>query len=297
MMEDIDEFQKKLNGVGGWLLLFCVSLVLIRPVLAIYSFSGNWSQIERVFSSYPNIKSLITVELIFDIILVLWGIVAGIKLWSLSRNAPRFAKIFLASQIGYSLLTIGLPFLFGMPQRFQEALAAEAFKGSLKTLLGAGLWLIYLSVSARVNITYSEKQPSTNEEDYSEPTGKNDLFIYYKGDNCIELETPFMDLLNNDFNIHGNTQISIIDDKPTDITPEAGDSHPLWNMGVYVAKKDLDLEIIKRLLDTFHKYSVQLNSEFIVGFYDAINKVDGEITTISMSANKDKLLKEILIYF
>lgn len=121
--------NEELNNIGGWLLFFIVTLVIISPIFNLVSIESA-----DIYTLYDTIG------------VVSLFVLSGIFLWTKKPYAVKFTKIslwvILVSNIFLIILlpeiiefgTPGIPSMFGYPI----------------------IWLLYLSYSKRVNIVYGK---------------------------------------------------------------------------------------------------------------------------------------------
>lgn len=152
--------EQEYRGVKGWLFLFCFNLIAFRPIYALLTMVQAWDKAEKIlFSRSPGLKTLFTVIYSGEMILLAWGFLIGMTLFISRRDhVPHLAKIYLASLILFSLISIAIPYLFDFPTHIHSILIDSFAKGAIQTLLGAGIWLLYLHNSTRVSMTYDQKK-------------------------------------------------------------------------------------------------------------------------------------------
>ena len=137
-------------GVGGWLLLFCLGLVVLGPLATIGTLKQSYEALSPGFSRSQGVGAG---ALFWGLLLVcrtVFGFVAGVALLRASPRALRISKVYLASLV---------------PSDFMMLLTPVAAEGLVKQLLGdlvyAAVWGMYLARSKRVRATYNvpEKLP------------------------------------------------------------------------------------------------------------------------------------------
>ena len=127
--------DEELNDVGGWLLFFIITLVIISPIFNLI-----------------NIGSA-DIYTIYDILgIVSLFILSGIFLWMKKPYAVKFAKISLWITLISNILTVIL-----LPEIF------ETGTPGLPTMFGYPIvWLLYLNYSKRVNLVYGKLKEKDN---------------------------------------------------------------------------------------------------------------------------------------
>jgi len=145
------------DKVGGWLLLFCLSLLLFSPLMLYPGLSELWDAAGQLFGRYPAFRKMVIFDTILNIGLAVFGIYTGILLLIINLKAVKVAKIYLL--VGLVVLIIE-PFLFfsvGFPSQVSEAAFREGLKGSFRALIYVVIWYAYLIKSKRVKGTYIRK--------------------------------------------------------------------------------------------------------------------------------------------
>lgn len=128
------------SGVGGWLLFFCVSLVVLAPAFTLINLS-------RMAFSLQNLYYLANVAQ------VLYAAVVGGMLWTRRPGSFLFLRIYfvlVAAQIGLNAAE-----MFALALReYGSVWESDRFT---RLLVGAGvalLWFAYFRKSVRVRNTY-----------------------------------------------------------------------------------------------------------------------------------------------
>jgi len=103
---------------------------------------------------FPGIKMLLYTDGILSTILMILSIRAGIALWSIKPDAVKTAKNYLLIFLGYSVISIFLPFMAGLPPDVNDAMIPEVVKGGLQSLVFLGYGIPIFNVSKRVKATY-----------------------------------------------------------------------------------------------------------------------------------------------
>jgi Protein of unknown function (DUF2569) len=125
--------RKDLQGVGGWLLVFCVGLVLLRPLLVL-------SQAINA----PNIDSL---DMGLEISLAVFGIVVGIFVWNVRPVAFTLLWTYFALVVVLAILGI-IGFAAEEQSRPQDLMV------SVRSLVYVVIWFAYFHSSERVRATF-----------------------------------------------------------------------------------------------------------------------------------------------
>ena len=161
LKKELDLFKsdrEKYNGVGGWLLLLCIGLVIVQPLYTLYSFfivffashvsSAIMSAYEEAYHKIFIVDSAVTTSLLA------YGMYVGIRLWSVKSNAIHRTKQFLRVYLVISFLRAGLPFLVSLPSSVAVIFAGTYLTHVIGASFYVGVWYLYLKRSRRVRITF-----------------------------------------------------------------------------------------------------------------------------------------------
>jgi hypothetical protein len=146
------------KSVRGWLMFFCLTLVLFAPaatLLVAVQALGQLPLLVRASAQFPGLLVITIVDLILSTAIMGFSIYAGLALMRVRPNAVRIAKTFLLVRLGYSLLELALPLVAGLPASARsimlQAIAGQVVVG----VLYVAIWYSYLTVSKRVKRTYA----------------------------------------------------------------------------------------------------------------------------------------------
>ncbi len=156
------------SGIGGWLLLFCVSLTIILPMfggstlLKLYQAHQIYQSdafIRHIYSS-PFYKTIFWVSFATSVGIIVGSFYCGVLLFQKRPSAVRITKAFLIYLLFHNLLTAAFTF-FGPPSL--RALSrgdrvGGLFIGVLGSISSFGLWYTYFSRSVRVKNTFSNPE-------------------------------------------------------------------------------------------------------------------------------------------
>lgn len=153
------------KSVGGWLLLLCIGLTIGSPLRTFYNLITSYNEISQLFDLFPGLKNLLYVDGLLSTLLMVLSIRAGSALWNIKPGAVKIAKNYLLTFLGYSLVSVFLPFTAGLPSEANDVMVQEVVKGLIQSLLFFGIWYSYLSVSERVKATY-KLAPIVEEQEF-----------------------------------------------------------------------------------------------------------------------------------
>jgi len=135
----------ELRGVGGWLLLLCISLTFIGPAT-------------QAIVAEKALRNLVTLRVPIEAVvrfgsvaaiytgLAIFSCIAGVMLWMENPKGLSVAKAYL---LVAAVLPISLFLLLHL-----AGMHVDLFRIIFKRLLYAVIWYSYLSASLRVKLTY-----------------------------------------------------------------------------------------------------------------------------------------------
>ena len=133
------DFWRELRGVGGWLLLFCVSLVVVQPLALLF---------EAV-----NSRDAFVVG--FNFLLGAFAIYTGVALWRVATNALRLVKVYFVVVLIVATLAIASGILTAPATRASQTPSQDNFLTvGFRALISVAIWWSYFKKSKRVKATY-----------------------------------------------------------------------------------------------------------------------------------------------
>lgn len=144
------------RGYGGWLAVFGAVQLFVQPVLVVLALFVGANGLEGVSSQYPMIGGIFLLEAIAGLVVVGLGMRAAIKLRGVRPGAVRAAKLYLKVALGWSVVSLVLPYLGGIPDSTRETMTVENVKVIVRTLVSFAIWYSYFNVSRRVKATYAD---------------------------------------------------------------------------------------------------------------------------------------------
>jgi hypothetical protein len=148
-----DQFGKY-KGVGGWLILLCIALSIGFPLKTLITIIIFYNGTSQYFNELPALNNLFYIDSLLNILLMILSIRAGIALWRIKSGAVRIAKNFLVINFGFSVISVFLPIIVGLPTDVKAVLIPDLIRGAIQSLFYSGLWYSYLNYSKRVKETY-----------------------------------------------------------------------------------------------------------------------------------------------
>ena len=151
--------KSKYYGVKGWLLFFCISLTILRPILISFVLVSGYREFLASFDNHPFLRIIAIIFILINVGITIFGVVAGIKLWIKKPNAVRITRIFLTTLLLFNIYGGLLVFLIGL-------LTQSVFGSYLQELVGAVIyffvWNSYFIKSKRVKTTFKTEKEIRN---------------------------------------------------------------------------------------------------------------------------------------
>jgi hypothetical protein len=139
------------GAVVGWLLVLCLILT-ISPAAILYNIGAH--VLPKLIGTHRSANILLlSVCCIQSIVLALFSIITGAKLWLVKPGAIKFAKRYLLAYLGAHIAYFILWILVDRPTNSSE-LARMAWHNVVRPLPFVALWYSYLEHSKRVRATY-----------------------------------------------------------------------------------------------------------------------------------------------
>jgi ribosomal protein L37AE/L43A len=136
-----------LVGVGGWLVLFILSLIVFSPILTTIKLIKEFEELGLVLAT--------VLDAAISIALMSFGIYAGVRLWKVKPNAVRIAKRYLIAVFIYSGVLLLLIVLGSIYTPTDEKTSSQEIGTVGRSLLYVIIWYSYLEKSKRVAATYA----------------------------------------------------------------------------------------------------------------------------------------------
>jgi len=136
----------KLNGIGGWLVLPAIGLVLgpIIGVVGLISALGIYSDVAR--AGYGGVYGL---EITVLLGLLAFTIYAATLFFRKNHNTPRIIITLLIVSVAASVLLLVVESSAGA-----EIFVVETGKQLVRDIIGAAIWIPYFKKSERVKVTF-----------------------------------------------------------------------------------------------------------------------------------------------
>ena len=140
------EVKPQLAGIGGWLVLPAIGLVL-GIIIAIISIVISFSMFSDV--SRAGYGGLYTLEILVAFGFFIFLIYNATRFFGKKINAPFMMIAFMVANVAISGLLLVIDLSAGA-----EMFAVENGKGLLRGIISAAIWIPYFRVSKRVKATF-----------------------------------------------------------------------------------------------------------------------------------------------
>lgn len=157
--ETISNFhvEPEYKGVGGWLLLLCLSLTIFTPIARLVNLTEGIKYSNTYSAQFSSLFNVLIIDGLLGIGVVCFSIYAGFSLWTVKRNAVKIAKTCLFVFLVHSVIVVFLYFMAGLSSQDKSTLLLQGTKMILPTVIYFAVWYAYLSNSKRVKATYIEE--------------------------------------------------------------------------------------------------------------------------------------------
>ncbi len=149
----------QLVGMKGWLLLFCVVLVIIIPTFVLFGIVQTLPLIEGIEKRVPGVTGPLTLFILADLALACFSAMVGYGLWKKPHRfqAVTSARYFLRAVVIVRSFNILLALSYPL------VLLPSAILAFIQGCIFAGVWSSFLKNSKRVQATYLTAADSTPE--------------------------------------------------------------------------------------------------------------------------------------
>lgn len=152
------EGDNSIKGVEGWLLIFCVFLVFINPIIMLEDLFIDIFDTQSDFILYSQFNIIFEIDLVVSILITLYGIYAGIKLWSIKPGAIKSANTYLDLVLIYVIISVFIAMLIiditETSMDLSTLLAGILIKYFMISIGFVIIWKFYLKNSVRIKNTY-----------------------------------------------------------------------------------------------------------------------------------------------
>jgi uncharacterized Zn finger protein (UPF0148 family) len=146
--------ESRYKGVGGWLALFILGLTVFSPILTAINLITEFEQFGLVLTTVT--------DAVISVVVMCFGIYAGVSLLQIKPNAVRIAKRYLIAYFIYSAVLFLLVVLGNAFAQANEKNSSQGI-GSIGRAFGYVIvWYSYLEQSKRIAATYPPEKLSTS---------------------------------------------------------------------------------------------------------------------------------------
>ena len=160
-----EDKKEQIKGVEGWLLVFCMTLML-GPLAYLFYDITAYFEIKDQVNWIPLKDTILIIDLILTIIISCLGVYAGWSLWKISSIAISITRLYLNSILAYSLFFLFLiTIIFTVSKipfnTISQNIYGVVVKETISSLAYVIIWKLYLKNSERVKNTFGLSVSST----------------------------------------------------------------------------------------------------------------------------------------
>jgi RNA polymerase subunit RPABC4/transcription elongation factor Spt4 len=154
-----EDKKEQIEGVEGWLLFFCMMLILSPVVYIPYNIS-TYIELQNEVILFPFKDTILISDLILSILISCLSIYSGLKLWRIRSDAIKTTTLYLNIFLVYSLfIFLLITIIFSISEiPFSSAIQyayGEFIRDTISSIIFVVFWKIYLKNSERVKNTFS----------------------------------------------------------------------------------------------------------------------------------------------
>ncbi len=144
----------KSTGVRGWLLVLCLMLTVVGPLISAWLVVIEYMQFAPLFASSWGLQAAIFFTSAITACSIIFGIYAGVRLWSVQPGAVNTAKNALLFGLTVDILTTTIQLAVWPESTAEGRLFNEVTISVIPSLVFFTVCLAYLNKSTRVEATY-----------------------------------------------------------------------------------------------------------------------------------------------
>lgn len=152
------------EGVDGWLLLFVVGQMVLRPIQTVIALTSSSTNPSQIADRFPVTASLMNLERILIVGSVGLGVVVAFYLLRTGHpGAVMLAKIYLVAN---PVATIALTLLYyssDLPEDAKIQFIPQQFAVMVLSIVVSLIWFLYFTKSRRIRATYYSANSSQAE--------------------------------------------------------------------------------------------------------------------------------------
>jgi hypothetical protein len=144
-----------LEGIGGWLILIAIGLVL-SPLYILGSAVSTDLRVlmkpgaTEALGAYPGLQGFIEIELLLNLVSVAFLVILNILFFTKRSRFPSLFALFM----GFQVLVVVADAIVAHIIVPNLPLSPDAAAGIFRPIVGAAIWIPYMFVSRRVKATF-----------------------------------------------------------------------------------------------------------------------------------------------
>jgi len=140
------------KGVNGWLVLFCIELILLNPAATLTE-SLYWLSVTTIYARMVfGFAVTLYISIVIHALVSLLGVIAGLFLLAVKPYAIKLAKAYFIALVIYYILSAGLLSLSSGIAAGRVAVIL--WRWQIWSFVFVVVWYSYLKKSKRVKATY-----------------------------------------------------------------------------------------------------------------------------------------------
>ncbi len=148
------EDARSMRGVRGWLLVLCLMLTVVGPAISVWIVGREFDALAARFATSRGAQWATIVSIALTTCSVLFGIYAGVRLWTIKPQAVRVAKAALLFGLAVDVCTTTISTVLGTVSPADNELLDVVLLNLAPSLVFFTVCLAYLNRSRRVEATY-----------------------------------------------------------------------------------------------------------------------------------------------
>lgn len=143
-----------LYGVGGWLLLLSLILIVLFPGGMLFDLVLGWYRgLDGYFEVLPGYRNFYIADTMLKIYLICMSMLAGWFIINRQLNGLLMAKVFVISNVIVRFLNLVMPTIFAIQSDMKRILEIDATIHLIISLLACAIIYSYILLSKRVKYT------------------------------------------------------------------------------------------------------------------------------------------------
>lgn len=160
VMRSHNQADRKIE-VGGWLLFFCVALVIMVPLYALVKFVPDLQDMMPYYHVDRYVKHYVIANFIYNTAVIVYGMVTGVLIWMGHPKGRAIARCYLGIYYVVSFAYMLHMVILHYRYTSTNALIAYYIGVFFWQTIGFIVWWLYFNKSQRVKLTYGEELAAT----------------------------------------------------------------------------------------------------------------------------------------